>query len=362
MKLYRLFIIGFLFSTSILKAQTDFKPGFVVKNSGDTIFGEIDYRGDLLMGKICKFKGADHPVEEYSPNDVVSFRFIDSKYYISKEVDSKKVFLQYLIKGKVNVYYLRDHKGEHYYLDKEGSELTEIPYKEGIIYINDKPYFSSTNKHLGVLSFFMQEDPDIQEKVQKVKKPQHKNLIKLAEDYHNTVCDGEKCILYEKRQFSIKVIPELLAGLIYFNGEELMPLSNAGIIKIDKSTSKYFFNGGLITNLWLPSVNEKLYLRTGLLCSRIQSDNGPQSIYKLPIQIEYIYPKSIIRPKIAMGINLYKPFNQSVGFMGGVVIRLHKNVFLSVNCDMDFIPSEKIPLMPNKLLTYSILTGIKVPF
>jgi len=314
------------------------------------------------MGRICKFKGADQTIEEYSPNDIVSFRFINSKYYISKEVDSKKVFLEYLIKGKVNVYYLRDHKGDHYYLDKEDSELTEIPYKEGITHIDDKPFFYSTNKHLGLLCFYMQDDPDIQKKVQNVKKPQHKNLIRLAEDYHNTVCDGEKCILYEKQHFQVKVIPELIAGLIYFNGSELMHLYNAGKITIDKSTSKYFFNGGFITNLWLPNLNEKLYFRTGLFYSKIQSDNGPQSIYKLPLQIEYIYPKSIIRPKIAMGINLYKPFNQSVGFMGGVNIRLHKRAMLSINCDVDFIPKEQIPIIPDLLFTYSILTGISVAF
>jgi hypothetical protein len=68
---------------------------------------------------------------------LLAFRFLDSKYYVTKEINNKKSFLEYLIKGKINIYYMRDEKGDHYYLDKENVELTEIPYEEKIIYVDD---------------------------------------------------------------------------------------------------------------------------------------------------------------------------------------------------------------------------------
>jgi len=50
-------ILGLILSAHmVLTAQTNFKPGYIIKNSADTLYGKIDYRGDLLMGSICRFK------------------------------------------------------------------------------------------------------------------------------------------------------------------------------------------------------------------------------------------------------------------------------------------------------------------
>ncbi|HLO90715.1 MAG TPA: hypothetical protein VK172_06060 [Lentimicrobium sp.] len=50
----------------------------------------------------------------------------------------KKVFLEILIKGKISIYYLRDLEGDHYFIEKEGQPLINLPYKEGIITRNGK--------------------------------------------------------------------------------------------------------------------------------------------------------------------------------------------------------------------------------
>jgi hypothetical protein len=89
-----------LISTGFLYAQNDFNPGYVITIKGDTLFGKIDYRGDLYMKSICRFMTAENTINEYTPHDILAYRFIDSKYYISREVDGKSVFLEYLIKGK----------------------------------------------------------------------------------------------------------------------------------------------------------------------------------------------------------------------------------------------------------------------
>ena len=66
-----------------VKSQTDFRPGYVIKNEGDTVYGVIDYRGDQLMSKVCKFKNSNNKLFSYSPFDIQSFRFVDGKYYVS---------------------------------------------------------------------------------------------------------------------------------------------------------------------------------------------------------------------------------------------------------------------------------------
>ena len=205
MKLKKLILFGLLILTGILNAQTDFRSGYIVKAVGDTICGQIDYRGDFLMSRLCKFKNVDNTIVEYSPYDIKEFRFLDSKYYVTKEIGDKKVFMEYLIKGKISIYFMRDEKGDHYYIEKDDVKLMKLPYEEGIEYIDDKRVFYESTKHIGFLTYYMKDVPELQSKIQSVKKPEHRNLIKLAENYHNAVCEEEKCIIYEKPLSFIKI-------------------------------------------------------------------------------------------------------------------------------------------------------------
>ncbi len=186
-----LLIIGLLILTELLNAQIDFRPGYIIKNTSDTLYGEIDYRGELLMSSICRFRDTDNTINEYSPSELTAYRIIDSKYYVSKEINHKKVFLEFLIKGKVSIYYMRDDNGDHYYLDKEDEKLIEIPYEAGTKFVGYKEVFYESKKHIGLLNYYMKDAPEFHSRIQSMKKPKHQNLIKLAEDYHNVVCEDE---------------------------------------------------------------------------------------------------------------------------------------------------------------------------
>lgn len=343
MKLKGLFLLGLLFSTVILNAQTDFRPGYIIKTSGDTIFGQIDYRGDLLMSGQCKFREKDNTIKDYSPTDISTFRFIDSKYYISREINGRIVFLEFLIKGKVNIYYMRDENGDHYYLDKDDIKLTEIPYEEGVKDIDDKKVFYESKKHIGLLNYYMEDVPKLQSEIKGIRKPGHQNLIKIAEDYHNAVCDGEKCIIYEKSAPLIKILPELIGGVIkYFNVEDL--------------DDKFYLHTGFIGHIWMPRSSEKMYFRTGVLFSQLDVDGDKSNFFKIPCQLEYIYPKGIVRPRIAYGLNFYIPSYRTVSFDIGANIKLSESFFLSATSDIEF--NHTMMIVPKSLLSYSLKLGL----
>ena len=343
MGLNRLLLFVLIFSTGILKAQTDFRPGFIIKESGDTLYGQIDYRGDVLMSSICKFQGADTIINVYSPNDIIAYRFIDSKYYVSREIKSKKVFLEYLIKGEINIYYLRDDIGDHYYLDKEGIQLTEIPYEEGIKHVDDKNVSYKSKTHIAILNYYMQDATDFQSRIASMGKPEHESLIKLAEDYHNEVCKDRECIIYEKKQPFLKVNLEFAGGVVNF-------------WHVENINDRFYFQGGIIGHLWMPRTNEKLYFRTGLLYSRLEFSGVKSNYFKIPCQLEYIYPKGNIRPSFAYGLNFYYPSYRSVSFNLGTNIKLKENIFLSTNLDIEFTPL--VMILPQDLLSYSVNIGI----
>lgn len=239
MKFKILVLFGALLTNVKIFAQTDFRPGYIINISGDTIFGEIDYQGDLLMRKICRFKSAKNNILEYSPTEISAYRFIDSKYYVSREINHERYFLEFLIKGQINIYYMRDKEGIHYFLDKKDVKLTEIPYEEYYKYVDNKEMLFKSTYHINLLRFYMQDDTLSQARIQQISKPNHENLIKLSQDYHNSVCPDERCIVYKKKQPLIKVNIEALSGVIdLVNNEEL--------------NDKYYLQSGIIAHFEMP--------------------------------------------------------------------------------------------------------------
>jgi hypothetical protein len=366
--LYRRYMKSYLFifflcliDSELAFSQSDFRPGYIIQLNGDTVYGEIDYRGDLQMGKKCSFRPEkEETVTVYTPGDIAAFRFTDSKFFVSKNVKGANYFLEFLINGKINIYYLRDEVKEYYFLEKQGLDIVEIPYQEGIRDVLDPgsltsspydhplPHYYSTTKHIGLLKVYMQDADNFESRIEKVKKPDHNSLIHLAEDYHNNVCKDESCIIYERKVPAIKIHPQLVVGLI--NYENVMDL-----------VDKYYLSGGLIIHMWLPRTNEKLFFKTGLIISEIAVDNEKGKLFKIPVQLEYQFPMKVIRPKLAIGVNLYTPFYQSVAFGGGVNIKLIKSLFLSIDSDIDFNTSQ-FPLWPKDLLSYSLVGGFYYAF
>lgn len=353
MKIKRLIFFGLLIATKVINAQTDFRPGYIINISGDTLYGKIDYRGDLLMSYICRFKNIDNTIIEYSPNDIIAYRFVDSKYFVSREIKNKNIFFEYLIKGKVNIYYFRDDKGDHYYIDKEGMKLTEIPYKEEKIYINRRPIYYESKKHIGLLRYYMQDTPEFQSRIDSLKKPDHQNLIKLAEDYHNALCEGEKCIIYEKGYSSTNVTFEPFWGLTKYKG-------------YDKSINEL---GGYLY-LWAPRVNEKLFFKTGLVYQKISEDSWYLKIFKIPVQFQYMNMANKLQPKVSFGINYinlnfneYKYFGRTLSLNVGLNYKIDNFVSLSISFNTDY--TSIIDVIMNEdlkfdLVSYTINIGLLI--
>lgn len=341
MKLKGIILAVLLISTGIIEAQTDFRPGYVIRKSGDTIFGQIDYRGDLLMGRLCKFMDKNSLITEFSPGDIAAFRFVDSKYYVSSEIGDKKAFLEYLIKGKVSIYYLRDEEGDHYYIDKEEARLVEIPYEEGIKEVNNKKIYYESTRHTGFLQYYMKDAPELQSRIQSIKKPEHKNLIRLAEDYHNAVCEGEKCIVFEMKQPLLKVNLEGLAGVVNFEN-------------VEDLNDKFYFQGGIIAHFWMPGMNEKIFFKTGFLYSQPEQQGKKKAYFKVPTHLGYIAPKSFrVRPSVSIGL-------LSPSYSGGIAVQVHKKIYMGIQSWINFFPNERFFLIPDELYNYSFSGSIYI--
>lgn len=341
MKIRIIPVIIFLFLAQIINAQTDFRPGYIIPLSGDTIFGKIDYRGDLTMGKLCKFKSNDGQISDYSPNDISAYRFIDSRYFVSRELSGNKVFLEFLVKGEVNIYYFREASGDHYYLDSDVYRLIEIPYSEGIRREDGKDYYFESTKHIGILKYYMKDAPELAAKINNIKKPEHSTLISIAEDYHNAVCKDEECIVFKKKQLLFKVNFEALFGMRRFSGK--VSISN-----------NYYMQAGVIANIWMPRTNEKLYFRIGFL-NTFFDKNFKEEIgaYLIPMHIGYLAPNTYkIRPSVSISLN-------SPSYSCGLLYKVNDKINIGVQSWIWFF-SDIALWVPTKLHSYSVFGSVYI--
>ncbi|HLO90714.1 MAG TPA: hypothetical protein VK172_06055 [Lentimicrobium sp.] len=186
----------------------------------------------------------------------------------------------------------------------------------------------------------MNDAQGLEKEIQAIDKPEHKNLVKLAKDYHKKVCTLEECTVYEKSKLKVHAKIEGLSGIDYV-------LDEAAAIKVP-----YFINGA-INNFWLPRVNEKLYLRTGIFYERIEQEkNMFTNSIRFPFQIEYIAPDSHrLRPNIAIGL-------LSPNYTAGIMVKINKKVSAGIETWANFYSYNSLFFVPYTIKSYYLLGAI----
>ncbi len=296
-------------------AQRDFRPGFVILNSGDTLLGKVDFTKERILSTKCKFQTRDGELREYTPNQILGYRFNDGKYFVSKQVDGESVFLEFLLNGEVDLYRrkVKNGKNHRYYLEKEKEPLAEVPYSEKYVSSpgsNVKRLYRST-LHYGVLKHYMSSSEHIDSKIDNVKKPGYDNLINLVQDYHNTVCEDEECIVYSR------VLPK---GRVFLG-------VNSGVSRYVREqgvSPSYVFDPGLSVFVWLPRQNEKVYLESGLHFYQYEGESfnvgryvtEKYSFVKIPLMINYFSNYKKVGPIIGGGLSIFGSTGNTQGGLG----------------------------------------------
>jgi hypothetical protein len=281
----------FLFTLSLyVIAQSGYRPGYIIKNNSDTVFGKISYQNDISLGIKCKFKNVSDSVYVFDPDQIMAYRFLDSRYFVSKTYKQDKVFLECLINGIIKVYYLRGvDRDSHFFIEKSTMPLTELSYSKMIKENDGKQYISETKGYVKQLDYFMQDAEGILPRIEAISKPEQRELIELAEYYHNQVCKDTSCIIYEKPEPFLKVSVEPFFSMGEFNHIEGAYLSYGGYI------------------IFHPSY-EKLYIRTGFFHYEFYDNNneiwyegGHIAINQIPFQIELIKGNGHFKTRFGIG-------------------------------------------------------------
>lgn len=331
-----LMLLMFVFFTIVnVKAQTNYLPGFIVTLEGDSVTGLVDSRGAIRNSQVCSYRtDMENKPIEYQPGEIKTYGFVEGKYYVSKDVpieqDTTKLFLEYLINGIVDVYYCRDMSGDHYYVEKEGMRLTALDDEDKILEIKGEKFQKKYNRYVGVLKYTFNESPDIQKKVEGMSLT-HKNLINISKDYHAYVCEGEECIVYEKKKLKVKFSLEPIVSIDFHNlkgnrdqvgsydviydtytPEEIEYLPEEFTLK----STDFDYSIGLIGSLSFPSLNENLALNLQVKYGRYklsgEEDLSDGNLVSLSTEgknlmnnlyFSYTFPKGMFRPVFLAGFS-----------------------------------------------------------
>lgn len=347
----------FLFIFTKLFSQSDYRPGYIITLSNDTLHGLIDFRNSGRNREICDFKRTDSASSEsYNPSNLYGYKFNESKYYVSKEIDvnklKEKLFLEYIIDGKIDLFFYRDASGEHYLIDKEGIGITELTYAKEIINTDQGFFERPTTKHIGILKYYMQDAPDLIAEIENIKQPNQSNLVRLIKHYQEKVCSDTTCIRYEKRNTKSKINFELTQGLFHYTDDPQF----------------YRYQVGGLIYFSLPSLNEHLKLKSGIYYAKPQiyyyadSVNSTLNLFRFPIQLQYTIPNKKIQPRVEFGYtitNIDFSYYQSIDLGIGFFTKLRKNLNLTTGVNLEILPIFEWSFESQLIVSHSLYLGFQ---
>lgn len=348
-----IFLLTAVLLSLVVSGQLNFKKGYVITHSSDTLFGKINDRGGYRNSKICVFRAANsNKVVKYRPEEIKAYRMDDDKYYVSKQVEAidqnKYVFIDVLIKGKVNLYHHRKSKNMAFYIQKEDGDLiglanVEVPlhykHEQNVATLYSPTYILHNKIFRDTLYSVFSDSEKILDRIEGVEYDQ-KSLSAITKDYINEVCKGNDCINYERDLNKYK--PRF--GL--FSGVQLAQISFLPSVKgmytlEEKSTieSNTFttFPIGIFLNVPMPLISERLSFQMELISNGIDyrqrftsAQNYNDTIIGIntktigiPLLLKYELGRGKLSPSISIGKEISFVYNSTVTVDQNKDLRIH---------------------------------------
>lgn len=292
-------LIAFIFQTT--NGQVNFKQGYVIKQSGDTLHGFIDFRNWKVNPVKISFKeNLNGENVNYTPLDIRCFSVLDEIYesaLIETEISPSNIqnlefgaelnlkvdtaFLQAMILGKKSLYFYVNNQGNSQFYIKIDSTFKFLAYKKYIKKVDAENVSRQTKEtkifenqiFLGQLILYLNDCPDIKPMIEKTKYTK-KSLETLFNFYYD--CTQSK-VQFQKSIEKIKTEFGVVAGLsltsIAFSGDIFPYLVDA---EFEQSLN---FSAGIAFNLIIPGTNGTLLLNNELAFSSYKIDGYNLSVY-----------------------------------------------------------------------------------
>lgn len=295
-----------------ISAQSDFRPGYIITNSLDTVHGLVDYRSEIRNMKICAFKKAEgDSIHDFLPGEIYGYRFNSGKFFVSKKIQTKEfndtVFVEFLLKGISNLYYYSSLSYSAYFIESKDGELMELKSRDVRFEKDGVEYDQKDNKYVGYLIYAFVDCPEMRKDIIRADLS-HKSLIQLTRKYHDYKCGDDACVVYEKELPVLKIELKPTVGYA-FTG---LTFSDSELESVDFRVSSSPFIG-LGLNFIVPRLNEKMSILINVAFNKdyFYGSTFQPNLYSYyhihnsnlitSFSIKYTYPLGRFRPELFAG-------------------------------------------------------------
>jgi hypothetical protein len=313
-------------------AQTNFRPGYVVPLSGDTLRGEVDSRGAQRNARLARFRASkDAAITEYLPQQLKGYGFTNDRVYQSAVVilsDSIKrnslidvevkplprpSYLEVMVLGPATLLYLRDdNSNDHFYLLLQDGVLQELIQTTQQVVENGVTYQRKSDDFRRTLASAMQQCPAVQPTINHVRFGMNE-LTRVVQNYNECVGGTSLAPADASRKSHVRlgVIAGAETSRLVINN----PVTGAELLLKGKASPVV----GLALNINLAGLNKVFSARLEALYesqSYSKSNVSYRDAYgytidrqyhvelaslRVPLLVRYTYPEGTVRPFVQLG-------------------------------------------------------------
>lgn len=302
-----------LFQCFTISAQKNFKPGYIVKNQGDTIKGYIEFMEWDNNPEKIKFKVTLAEKEsEYDVLTIQSFGVANEIYkkaIIQKETSLRSIdalsnspeynfvtdtcFIKVLIDGSKSLYYLKQLNEEPNLYIEQNNKIELLLFKKYNTLINGVTQVAERKDYVKQLSEYLPQCPSAFNQIENIRYKKSE-LVKLFKEYFKCINENPAYIqTYEK----IKSKFGVLAGLQHSNA--VFKSNSVTFDEIENTTfnKPVSFTAAVFADLILPRTlnkwsiyNELAYSYYKLNGSHVtdQQNSAGATYYFYKIQFGYL--------------------------------------------------------------------------
>ncbi len=236
MRFYIFFIVLFNLMTS-LKSNS----AYIITNDNDTIYGKIAEQQMFEYINFVKFKANDSLSENtFFPGQIKGFRLSDGKFFVSQKITlnntEKLVFLEWLIKGKANIFEYYTPESNTFFLLTDNGEFVELKNTlekiHGINFYDYAMYDFEKKEYVGILKYYFKDAKPLTENINHLDYNRN-SMINIAKKYHNYVCPNEDCEIFSAPKWK----PKNSIGAIFgINFPSIISNTQKDIITVQNSS------------------------------------------------------------------------------------------------------------------------------
>ena len=307
------------------KAQKEFMAGYVVNNAGDTIRGKIDNKKRVQAPSQIAFKQENQNAIKYRLSDIQSFAINNEATYVRKKISlditphmsakllhsydrvlvDTTVFLKQLIKGRLNLYYLKDGNTKgHFFIEKLNEPIQELIDHRFLRKTESGTFEVHLDTYNKQLYDLCEDCSNYSGKIFKYPY-QETALSPLILKYNLFFGDNKALELSKKEKFKYTFFLHAAVGTYSFNIDRNLSYYSENYNKSGLKSASV--GAGVLFDL--PSKRGRLGIKIDLLYNHYEEDVQLYHTYEIPTNTSYlglyIGPQYSIYKNVPKKINVY---------------------------------------------------------